>query len=110
MLQEVIPAAPPVPLRVYLYPSAADLRELREGTVFWGFPHCVQNSDVTQAAIDYMSVNTITSVTSAAIIAVGVVTKLQATSLSMRRENQPRRSAPGLDSRQKPGLDADSCS
>jgi alanine dehydrogenase len=37
---------------ILMKPVAADLRELREGTVFWGFPHCVQNSDVTQAAID----------------------------------------------------------
>jgi alanine dehydrogenase len=33
-------------------PLAADLAELRPGTVLWGWPHCVQNEDVTQVAID----------------------------------------------------------
>jgi alanine dehydrogenase len=33
-------------------PSAADLLELREGQVLWGWPHCVQDPAITQAAID----------------------------------------------------------
>jgi alanine dehydrogenase len=33
-------------------PKAEDLRELREGGVLWGWPHCVQQWEVTQAAID----------------------------------------------------------
>jgi alanine dehydrogenase len=37
---------------VLLKPVAEDLRELREGGVLWGWPHCVQHADITQAAID----------------------------------------------------------
>jgi alanine dehydrogenase len=33
-------------------PQVEDLRELREGQVLWGWPHCVQDHDMTQAAID----------------------------------------------------------
>jgi alanine dehydrogenase len=33
-------------------PLAQDLRELRKGQVLWGWPHCVQNEDITQIAID----------------------------------------------------------
>ena len=33
-------------------PKAEDLRELREGGVLWGWPHCVQQRDITQTAID----------------------------------------------------------
>ncbi len=33
-------------------PLAEDLRELREGQVLWGWPHCVQDAELTQAAID----------------------------------------------------------
>ena len=33
-------------------PLAADLSELREGQVLWGWPHCVQNQEITQLAID----------------------------------------------------------
>ncbi|MET0448291.1 MAG: N(5)-(carboxyethyl)ornithine synthase [Aeromicrobium sp.] len=33
-------------------PSAEDLLELREGQTLWGWPHCVQDAALTQAAID----------------------------------------------------------
>ncbi|MCW3011233.1 MAG: alanine dehydrogenase/PNT domain protein [Solirubrobacterales bacterium] len=33
-------------------PLAADLEALREGQVLWGWPHCVQDAPLTQAAID----------------------------------------------------------
>jgi N5-(carboxyethyl)ornithine synthase len=33
-------------------PKVEDLRELREGGVLWGWPHCVQQREITQAAID----------------------------------------------------------
>lgn len=33
-------------------PLAADLRDMREGQVLWGWPHCVQDEALTQAAID----------------------------------------------------------
>ena len=33
-------------------PLTADLLELKEGGTLWGYPHCVQQRDVTQAAID----------------------------------------------------------
>jgi len=33
-------------------PAQADLEELPEGTVLWGWPHCVQQREITQAAID----------------------------------------------------------
>ena len=33
-------------------PVLQDVRELRPGQVLWGWPHCVQDSELTQAAID----------------------------------------------------------
>jgi len=33
-------------------PVPDDLRRMREGQVLWGWPHCVQNADITQLAID----------------------------------------------------------
>jgi N5-(carboxyethyl)ornithine synthase len=33
-------------------PMAEDLRERREGGVLWGWPHCVQQQEITQVAID----------------------------------------------------------
>jgi alanine dehydrogenase len=33
-------------------PQAEDLAELHEGQVLWGWPHCVQDERLTQAAID----------------------------------------------------------
>jgi alanine dehydrogenase len=33
-------------------PMAADLADLREGQVLWGWPHCVQDRELTQLAID----------------------------------------------------------
>ncbi|MBT3233233.1 MAG: NAD(P) transhydrogenase subunit alpha [Calditrichaeota bacterium] len=33
-------------------PVLEDLQELREGGILWGYPHCVQQFDITQAAID----------------------------------------------------------
>jgi alanine dehydrogenase len=33
-------------------PLPEDLQQLREGQVLWGWPHCVQNSGITQLAID----------------------------------------------------------
>lgn len=33
-------------------PQSSDLHELREGQVLWGWPHCVQDRDMTQLAID----------------------------------------------------------
>jgi len=33
-------------------PLAEDLTALRRGAVLWGWPHCVQNEAITQAAID----------------------------------------------------------
>ena len=33
-------------------PVLSDLEELRDGGILWGWPHCVQQSDITQAAID----------------------------------------------------------
>ncbi len=33
-------------------PVLADLQELREGGTLWGYMHCVQQGDITQAAID----------------------------------------------------------
>jgi alanine dehydrogenase len=33
-------------------PLAVDLREMREGQVLWGWPHCVQDPELTQVAID----------------------------------------------------------
>jgi alanine dehydrogenase len=33
-------------------PMQADLQELRKGGILWGYPHCTQQSDITQIAID----------------------------------------------------------
>jgi alanine dehydrogenase len=33
-------------------PLPEDLAEMREGQVLWGWPHCVQNEDITQQAVD----------------------------------------------------------
>ncbi|MFZ2172664.1 MAG: N(5)-(carboxyethyl)ornithine synthase [Rhodococcus sp. (in: high G+C Gram-positive bacteria)] len=33
-------------------PFAKDLEDLRVGQVLWGWPHCVQSTDITQVAID----------------------------------------------------------
>ncbi|GGE88136.1 N(5)-(carboxyethyl)ornithine synthase [Mycetocola zhadangensis] len=33
-------------------PQAADLAELRDGQTLWGWPHCVQDPELTQLAID----------------------------------------------------------
>ncbi|MGO2541213.1 N(5)-(carboxyethyl)ornithine synthase [Specibacter sp. AOP5-B1-6] len=33
-------------------PQAADLAELKDGQVLWGWPHCVQDRAITQLAID----------------------------------------------------------
>lgn len=33
-------------------PQPADLTELRDGQVLWGWPHCVQDAAITQLAID----------------------------------------------------------
>lgn len=33
-------------------PLPQDLREMREGQVLWGWPHCVQNEEITQLGID----------------------------------------------------------
>ncbi len=33
-------------------PDADDLAELRDGQVLWGWPHCVQDGELTQQAID----------------------------------------------------------
>ncbi|USN98991.1 MAG: hypothetical protein H6810_12715 [Phycisphaeraceae bacterium] len=33
-------------------PLTSDLRDMREGVVHWGWPHCVQQRGITQAAID----------------------------------------------------------
>ena len=33
-------------------PLAEDLRDLAEGAILWGWPHCVQQTEITQVAID----------------------------------------------------------
>lgn len=33
-------------------PLPEDLHDLREGGILWGWPHCVQQAEITQAAID----------------------------------------------------------
>jgi alanine dehydrogenase len=33
-------------------PQGSDLEELRDGQVLWGWPHCVQDREITQLAID----------------------------------------------------------
>jgi alanine dehydrogenase len=35
-----------------LKPLAPDFAELRDGQILWGWPHCVQNEEITQLAID----------------------------------------------------------
>ncbi|MEU9023616.1 N(5)-(carboxyethyl)ornithine synthase [Actinomadura sp. NPDC048394] len=35
-----------------LKPQPHDLKELRPGQILWGWPHCVQDRELTQAAID----------------------------------------------------------
>ena len=33
-------------------PMLADLQEIREGGMIWGYPHCAQQNEITQTAID----------------------------------------------------------
>jgi len=33
-------------------PTHEDFKHMREGTIHWGWPHCVQQRDITQTAID----------------------------------------------------------
>lgn len=33
-------------------PVLSDLKEIREGGLIWGYPHCAQQGDITQTAID----------------------------------------------------------
>jgi alanine dehydrogenase len=33
-------------------PLPEDLRQLREGQILWGWPHCVQSEEITQIAVD----------------------------------------------------------
>jgi alanine dehydrogenase len=33
-------------------PVLSDLEELKEGGILWGYPHCAQNIEITQSAID----------------------------------------------------------
>lgn len=33
-------------------PQASDLKDLRDGQVLWGWPHCVQDRHITQLAVD----------------------------------------------------------
>jgi len=33
-------------------PMQADFAQMKEGTIHWGWPHCVQQQDITQTAID----------------------------------------------------------
>jgi alanine dehydrogenase len=33
-------------------PLPQDLAEMREGQILWGWPHCVQNEDITQLGVD----------------------------------------------------------
>jgi alanine dehydrogenase len=37
---------------IVLKPVTADLRELREGGILWGYVHCIQQRALTQAALD----------------------------------------------------------
>lgn len=39
-------------LLIFPKPVAEDLLEMREGQILWGWPHCVQQRDIAQAAID----------------------------------------------------------
>ena len=36
-------------------PLLSDIAELRVGQVLWGWPHCVQDEELTQVAIDRSS-------------------------------------------------------
>ena len=47
--EEIIAAADVIALPK---PLASDLGELRDGQVLWGWPHCVQDREMTQHAID----------------------------------------------------------
>ncbi|TCO54255.1 N(5)-(carboxyethyl)ornithine synthase [Actinocrispum wychmicini] len=38
---------------LYLKPLARDVAQLREGQMLWGWPHCVQNEEITQLAVDH---------------------------------------------------------
>ena len=40
------------PRRALPKPLPEDLQELREGGILWGWPHCVQQREITQIAID----------------------------------------------------------
>ena len=33
-------------------PTVEDLEEMRDGQILWGWPHCVQDAELTQVAID----------------------------------------------------------
>lgn len=33
-------------------PLAKDLADLRDGQILWGWPHCVQDTELTQVAVD----------------------------------------------------------
>jgi len=33
-------------------PTIADLKELKKGAILWGYPHCAQQNELTQVAID----------------------------------------------------------
>ena len=37
---------------IILKPVLSDLQELRDGGILWGWPHCAQQREITQAAID----------------------------------------------------------
>jgi len=37
---------------ILVKPVLADFEQLREGGIFWGYPHCTQQSRITQTAID----------------------------------------------------------
>jgi alanine dehydrogenase len=37
---------------LHLKPLPRDIAELREGQMLWGWPHCVQNAEITQLAVD----------------------------------------------------------
>ncbi len=37
---------------LHLKPLARDIAELREGQMLWGWPHCAQNAEITQLAVD----------------------------------------------------------
>jgi len=41
-----------IDITIITKPILADFEQLKEGGVLWGYPHCVQQKDVTQTAID----------------------------------------------------------